>query len=651
MNWTSIKNLFSRNKTITTLADLRKKYPKKDITFCIESLLNNTFEKKATLYFQSHPIVLLTINDFFKIYPVKDFNNDLNKFLKIDDTIEFSKNEIMNIIFDYKNEINRILDYLYMDLQRKEQITFSSIDELINLDDKTGDVQIAKDFKVNSFVRDYAIAYLDDKLYVGATGEHHHDLVRKFLNERNINLINFRGNVIDDPTQFDLKNTIQDMNDAVDANTQDNIDLSQTAYMFGHVWKNIGFIDDISSNLNFGDIANLIKSELGLLKVYRHSYRSNNYPRLAKRVTATKIKTLNKLYHYIPPKTLLTRLDNEVDDQLVQSLISWGYDKSLFPKIDNVTLDRLLPAYVAVHLKPFIEQEFGLNDLAFSYTDVKNDFVLYDYLNRHLKIAVIKLKEMVNNKYRFETLLKDDDFKSQYNILKQQIIRRFCSKSFVEQYLENYQIKSNYSNLMDLNPSDLFQYYSSLIKNYLIKGLKVDFSLIDKPTLIKELLDDIKYSAELSNAFFRTINKFILPLTHQRVKDLKANEDKIGDDVKVNIEYLDINNRSKAFIIIDGVFYAGYSGESHANIVKRVSESANKEQSVFGRSDIHQLINPQSLAFGHMVGNLAFIEADSLVGNITMAEAIQIVKDTHKFVKIYTAPERNYVTRLAKRRI
>lgn len=52
MNWTSIKNLFSRNKTITTLADLQKKYPKKDITFCIESLLNNTFEKKLHCIFR-----------------------------------------------------------------------------------------------------------------------------------------------------------------------------------------------------------------------------------------------------------------------------------------------------------------------------------------------------------------------------------------------------------------------------------------------------------------------------------------------------------------------------------------------------------------------------------------------------------------------
>lgn len=281
-------NFFTRlfKKKITTLSALKEKYPKKDIDRIIKKLLESSMINCLVKFFKETNISAsklssLSWRDFRLFYPTEIFNADLKAALQVDDVIRFDEHEIESIFRDNRDYVNSIINDLYFKFI-KHDYTFATIDELTKLDDKIGDTAHAQNFKINSSTRDYAIAFIDNKLFVGKPGEHHADLAKKYLNERHILLTKFNGSIIHDPDQFDLKFAIDNNNSAIDESTENDVDLSNVSYMFGHVCGLIGFIDDISSDLTFDNIAKLVKSQLNLDKVYRHSYNSNDYTRLAK---------------------------------------------------------------------------------------------------------------------------------------------------------------------------------------------------------------------------------------------------------------------------------------------------------------------------------------------------------------------------------
>lgn len=278
-------NFFTKflKKKITSLDELHTKYSHIKINYIINDLIDKMVPRIVNVFKDSRisrdKLASLSWKDFKLFYPIDEFNKDLQSALNIDEVIKLSEDEIIAIFKENRERINILINDIYFKLIKHNSV-FSTIDELVNLQDKPGDVARAQNFKVNSVTRNYAIAYIDNKLYIGASGEHHADLVNKYLDEKNILLTKKNGSIIHDPDQFDFRDAVQ--NDcAIDATTETDINFN-VPYMFGHVWNLIGFIDDISPDTSFDEMAKLIKSQLNLDKVYRHNYNSPSYPRLAK---------------------------------------------------------------------------------------------------------------------------------------------------------------------------------------------------------------------------------------------------------------------------------------------------------------------------------------------------------------------------------
>ena len=163
------------------------------------------------------------------------------------------------------------------------------------------------------------------------------------------------------------------------------------------------------------------------------------------------------------------------------------------------------------------------------------------------------------------------------------------------------------------------------------------------PLFKEDLLKYLEQDNDYSLSFFRMLNEYILPDTRYKIKILEEKDELIGEETDIDISKLDIDNREKPFIIINKEFYMGRPGESHARLVQRLKN--DNKTTAFQRDSIKK--NAQSLAFGHIVNKLAFVEKHGI--NISTEEVVAILKSTSLFKKVYTVPDHNSVIRLAKK--
>ena len=731
----SIKNFISG---INTVEELYNIFSKERVENAVEYLINQEFPQYIKEYYDSLNINFImvksiphfTVKDFNKIYSLKNFNQDLANRLNIK---KLNLKDIQELILPYQFNIDQLLDTYYFDLYNQHKIvTFSTIDELKSIDDKPGDMQrSSEDFKVNSSLRDYAIAFIDKKLYIGKNGEHHADLARQFLKDKHIELINRRGKIIDRPDQFDLVNCV-DKVEEIDAHINDKeIDLTNTPYMFGHIWEGIGFIDTVSSNLSFQQMAELIKLKLNLEKVYRHSYTSNTYPRLANIQNITNIDqlqldsildftvkfnikkfmeyiayskddlsqisnddvtyfnnlltdalrfkmnkpinirfdkdnilkliskysdinfksiydniqkqrsiitTIPELAKYIDINELIYKLDVGLYNELKEIIIKYGYHKSieLLEHLDKkIILDYCIRSYV----KPLIDKFVSL-DVNLPRKDLEGLIPNFDYKLKH---AIDHFKIEVRNKNRLAILLEDESFKNRFLKAISSILKKIYSKDSLINFFKVEGIELKYDQLMSVEQRDVLLFYENILIDKLTNLLKLDSQVVNHRYFRNDLLEAIMNSDESPTIFTKNMNAFILPFTKQKLNDLLKLDDKIGDTVDINIDDLDVMNREKAFIVLNGKLYIGKKADVHGKIISEFTNNFS-----FKRDKAQQDLSFDSMAYGHIVGKLAFLDELQILGNISLQEVVDILKDSHKFKKIYTIPLGKQVSRLAK---
>ena len=247
-------------------------------------------------------------------------------------------------------------------------------------------------------------------------------------------------------------------------------------------------------------------------------------------------------------------------------------------------------------------------------TEVSDADDLYDYAD------IGELLQWIDEQIS-EVVVKDIvDSKPGYNSIDRDTVNEFCKK-YIKQTVDSF-LKSN-----NIDVKCTEQVYDEVSEEY-------SESHYSKPIIEKVKEEFIK----------NTKSSY----------DLKETDDNIGDVTSLN-DVIDLGNRDGNFIIIGDQLIIGDDNATHSQLInKYIEEYLNKDidknlnnYKVRDSNKFDGLSNDESIVFGHIVNNMAFIET---CNGYTVNDAVNILKNQGNFKKIY---DYNYdngkVTRLAKK--
>lgn len=371
------------------------------------------------------------------------------------------------------------------------------------------------------------------------------------------------------------------------------------------------------------------------------------------------IKSFNDIKRYFGNDTytkILKHIQNNIKNDL-ENIINHCSNQNGFLKqlqssnVEHMILKKYILEYVNPQLVDLLSREGGfitvsINPSQFSCL-MPSEF---KFIQQQVKIAIEKFKLNNSSSNRLLYYVQDSTIKNQFDTAKYKLFDQFFSLESLKKYINDNNIKKDYESLMQINSQAVFNFYFNQIKDKLISQLKLSNKMVNNKFFdadLKKLLLDNPQKMFLK--FYENLNKLILPLTRLKLKDLEdVNFDKKGDSHYIDIATFDQNNRELAFIILNGRLFFSQPGETHINIIERLK---NLPKEKFYRSGIESLLEGKydSLVFGHIVDNVAFLENQNIQGNITATRAIEILTQNPRITKVYTDIDQHYITRLAKK--
>ena len=131
-------------------------------------------------------------------------------------------------------------------------------------------------------------------------------------------------------------------------------------------------------------------------------------------------------------------------------------------------------------------------------------------------------------------------------------------------------------------------------------------------------------------------------------------DDSIGDSSRIT-DIIDIDTRDNAFVYIDGKVIEGTNNETHSQILNKFCEENDITAPDNGCSytglrpivdEVKQKLDTSKIAFGHFIGNIAFIE---VCEGCSEADVVSALEEKYSPEKIYFYDrEVDYINRLAK---
>ena len=206
------------------------------------------------------------------------------------------------------------------------------------------------------------------------------------------------------------------------------------------------------------------------------------------------------------------------------------------------------------------------------------------------------------------------------NELKQLFIKLFCNEDFLTSngFLDD--IESSLVMGFIVIAKDK-TYMRQLFDKFRHNNFNIEITL-------EEVMQYIYQSKELSKVFNDAVTKYYKELFRKKVDNLSELNDKPGDIVNIDVKKFDYYNRDKAFLYVDGDIYIGETNETHSDIV---SQYFNKDNQL--RPDENDI--GKEVIFGHIVNNIAFIDASESINPMNISNEIRNELDVKK---VYLIP-------------
>ena len=145
---------------------------------------------------------------------------------------------------------------------------------------------------------------------------------------------------------------------------------------------------------------------------------------------------------------------------------------------------------------------------------------------------------------------------------------------------------------------------------------------------LEEIMQYIYHSKIASNAFINAVTKYYKEQFWDKINELSELNDNPGDIVDIDVKNFDYYNRDKAFLYVDGKIYVGSTDETHSDIVLRYFNKDNQLRP--NENDIGN-----EVVFGHIVNNIAFIDASESINPMNISNKICDELDVKK---VYLIP-------------
>ena len=202
-------------------------------------------------------------------------------------------------------------------------------------------------------------------------------------------------------------------------------------------------------------------------------------------------------------------------------------------------------------------------------------------------------------------------------------------------------------------------FYYMLYRDYINEFVKEVISILSKEQdfdindysdtvsdAIHDLFDTHKYEFEDVKPYQQIIVDYYASKSDNEVNSIINNEDNIGDTISVtDLDSVDVWNRDYAFVYLDGKVSKGEIGQSHAQLLNSVLESDDFDFKRPKADEILNKTNSDSVAFGSVINNIGFIDACE---NCSINNVAEAAKSQLKLSKVYTYPDNDKITRLAK---
>lgn len=356
-------------------------------------------------------------------------------------------------------------------------------------------------------------------------------------------------------------------------------------------------------------------------------------------------------------KQVITHISNTIKHDLNEILNFFNTREKRFINSlkEQHTFDRIRQRYISYYLNDRIEEilaaeskeaNIHVNADQMTFTPQENKFI-----NTQIQTAIEKYNlSEPNNTILSNMVHNNPQFAKSFNVACTHAFNTIFDKQFLLKFIRAKNIPEDYHKYLKIHYDDIFAYFFSTFKEEIIKELH----LSDKTVNHKDFdiqLQTLAFTNRESiiPIFYKNINKLILPLTRLKLKHLKDdNSDKKGESHTLDIASFDQNNREKPFIILNKRFIMGHPGETHINIIERLKQMPPTK---FYREHIFKLLHNKfdSLVFGHIVDNLAFLDIQGMQGDITPEFAIALTRKQPGITKVYTDINQGEITRLAKR--
>jgi len=151
--------------------------------------------------------------------------------------------------------------------------------------------------------------------------------------------------------------------------------------------------------------------------------------------------------------------------------------------------------------------------------------------------------------------------------------------------------------------------------------------------------------------------------------DLDEKDDGVGDVTRVEEEDIDIYNREKAFLYIDGEIIESGRNQSHRDLINQYirehpmeyededGETYIEENQEFDsgtiirpdEGDVLERLNASEIAFGSVIGNIAFL--NEYVENASVDDVVSVLKQKYDKVYFDNVIMNGTVKRVAKKRL
>ena len=333
-------------------------------------------------------------------------------------------------------------------------------------------------------------------------------------------------------------------------------------------------------------------------------------------------------------------MEKEVMDELVHDLMEGNYIELSDEDVVEVYPYYDLEDDDEVEAYPYYELDE--NDVDEAYT--------FDNLSEEEQTEL--LKDLLNDNYinvKAADEMPLDKLMAHKNEVFDEYFKDFFNSDELKNYIKENKVTHSLTQDIDTLLRNVKSNYREDMVNFVKQKLNIDIDDKTFDRAVYDVFNDYLYENDrkISKEVFDAIKAPMTEMAENFAEQLANTDDQVGRKIETNnVDMIDIMNRSKPFLYVDGKIYIGKDGETHTDIMRELDMEVEGKR----RPRLSELPEDVSFGFGHISNGIGFVDENAR--NCTAEEVAKAAIKEDGIKKVYTSPSGDkYITRLANNRL